>query len=165
MEAAKAAKAEANNAFKEKDYETAAALYTRALKLLGADRKGGDDTEGTDGAVSGEKGEEERTLQRDLLLNRSLMNIRMELYGAALEDAEEALRVDPPSAKAYYRRGSAHVALNRMKDARAVCPRSPAAPFGSAFFVFFLPLLSLFCVCVCVYLSCYCLSFLSVGRP
>lgn len=46
-----------------------------------------------------------------------------------IADANEAISSDPTFAKAYYRRGSAHVALNQLaeaiKDFKKVCQLEP----------------------------------------
>lgn len=47
--------------------------------------------------------------------NRSMAYLKKELYGSALEDAETALRIDPNYIKAYYRRGTANMALGKFK--------------------------------------------------
>jgi serine/threonine-protein phosphatase 5 len=47
--------------------------------------------------------------------NRAQALIKLESYGQAIEDANEALKLDPKYVKAYYRRGSANYALGRLK--------------------------------------------------
>lgn len=49
--------------------------------------------------------------------NRAQAYIKMEQYGAAITDANEAIKLDPNYIKAYYRRGSADYALGKLKDA------------------------------------------------
>ncbi|CAE7606122.1 PPP5C [Symbiodinium microadriaticum] len=44
--------------------------------------------------------------------------IKLESYGPAISDANEAIQLDPTYIKAYYRRGSANFALGKYKDAR-----------------------------------------------
>ena len=44
--------------------------------------------------------------------NRALVNLKLENYAVAMYDAQEAIKHDPSFTKAYYRRGSAYVALN-----------------------------------------------------
>jgi len=44
--------------------------------------------------------------------NRALVSIRTENYALALFDSKDALNCDEMYVKAYYRRGSAHLALN-----------------------------------------------------
>lgn len=57
--------------------------------------------------------------------NRALVSIRTENYALALFDAKDAIKKDEMNVKAYYRRGSAHLALNQIelaiKDFRCVC--------------------------------------------
>lgn len=48
--------------------------------------------------------------------NRSQALIKLESYGLAIEDANEAIRIDPTYIKALYRRGSANYALGKMKE-------------------------------------------------
>ena len=44
--------------------------------------------------------------------NRALVSIKTENYALALYDAKDAIKLDPTYIKAYYRQGSAHLALN-----------------------------------------------------
>lgn len=64
-----------------------------------------------------------------LYSNRAAAQLKSENYGAAIADAEAALALDPAYIKAYYRRGSALLALARYKAARAdflhVCKEKP----------------------------------------
>ena len=57
--------------------------------------------------------------------NRALVNIKTENYALALHDAKDAIKFDETYVKAYYRRGSAHLALNQidnaLRDFKAVC--------------------------------------------
>ena len=47
--------------------------------------------------------------------NRSIAYLRRELFGSALNDANEAIRLDPAYVKAYFRRASANMALGKFK--------------------------------------------------
>lgn len=49
--------------------------------------------------------------------NRSIASLRLENYGSAVADASRALELDPSYAKAQYRRGDAHFAMGKYKDA------------------------------------------------
>lgn len=49
--------------------------------------------------------------------NRSFAHIKLENYGYAIRDADEALKLDSSFIKAYYRRASARMALSRFKEA------------------------------------------------
>lgn len=52
-----------------------------------------------------------------ILCNRAFAYIKLECAGAAIADAEEALKLDPSFVKAYYRKASAHVLLGKVKEA------------------------------------------------
>lgn len=41
--------------------------------------------------------------------------IKLESYGVAISDANEAIKLDPKYVKSYYRRGSANFALGKYK--------------------------------------------------
>jgi serine/threonine-protein phosphatase 5 len=47
--------------------------------------------------------------------NRSIANFKLELFGSALSDADEALKVDGKFIKAYYRRACANMVLGHLK--------------------------------------------------
>lgn len=49
--------------------------------------------------------------------NRSFAACKLEQYGLALNDAEQAIQLDPLYIKAYYRRAAAYMALNQPKMA------------------------------------------------
>jgi serine/threonine-protein phosphatase 5 len=51
--------------------------------------------------------------------NRSFTELKLEEYGSAIADADKALELDRTFIKAYYRRGAAHMALGKTKEARA----------------------------------------------
>lgn len=50
-----------------------------------------------------------------LLCNRAFAYLKLELPGAALADAEAAIALEPNFVKAYYRKASAHMFLNKYK--------------------------------------------------
>lgn len=49
--------------------------------------------------------------------NRSIANLRLENYGSAVADASRALEIDPTYTKGLYRRGDAHFAMGKYKEA------------------------------------------------
>ena len=49
--------------------------------------------------------------------NRAQALIKLESFGLAIMDANEAINLDPKYVKAYYRRGSANFALGKVKAA------------------------------------------------
>jgi len=62
--------------------------------------------------------------------NRALVSIKTENYALALFDAKDAIKHDEMYVKAYYRRGSAYLALNQidlaLRDFKAVCKMQPS---------------------------------------
>ncbi|KAH9589390.1 PPP domain [Trypanosoma melophagium] len=83
-------KAQGNEAFKEGKWNHAIELYTQALELYKTPA---------------------------LLCNRAFAYLKTEMPGAALADADEAVRLDPGFVKAYYRKASAHLYLGKHKEA------------------------------------------------
>ena len=61
--------------------------------------------------------------------NRSLVSIKTENYALALFDAKDAIKHDSTNFKAYYRLGSAHLALNQLdlalENFKQVCKMQP----------------------------------------
>ena len=61
--------------------------------------------------------------------NRALVSIRTENYALALFDANDAIKCDDTYVKAYYRLGSANLALNKfdlaIQDFKKVCKMQP----------------------------------------
>jgi serine/threonine-protein phosphatase 5 len=49
--------------------------------------------------------------------NRAQTSIKTENYALALFDSKDAIKCNPKYAKAYYRLGSAHLAMNKMDEA------------------------------------------------
>jgi serine/threonine-protein phosphatase 5 len=47
--------------------------------------------------------------------NRSIAYLREEYFGYALQDAIDAIKVEPSYIKGYYRRAAAHMALGKFK--------------------------------------------------
>ncbi|KAN0040844.1 hypothetical protein ACTFIV_003380 [Dictyostelium citrinum] len=81
----------ANKHFSEQKYDLAAEIYTKAIKYHPT-------------AI--------------LYSNRSFSNFKNELYVNALQDAQISHEMDPTYIKAYYRLGSAHLALRNFDEAK-----------------------------------------------
>lgn len=98
-----ALKAAANAAFGQRAFSEAVDLYSQAIAYT--------------------------PTSAPLHANRALAYNRLELYGAALNDADAAISLDPTYIKGYYRRAVAVMALGRLKDAvkdfRAVVKVAP----------------------------------------
>lgn len=92
--AAEKFKDKGNEYFKEGKYAEAIDEYTKAVDLK---------VEGPKAAV--------------FLTNRAFANMKLENYGLAIEDADNAIKINPHFVKAYYRKGSAYVALAKYEPA------------------------------------------------
>ena len=61
--------------------------------------------------------------------NRALVSIKTENYALALFDAKDAIKQDPTNVKAYYRLGSANLAMNKydvaLEQFKTVCKMQP----------------------------------------
>jgi serine/threonine-protein phosphatase 5 len=77
------------------------------------------------------QGLEYRPTNAILLANRALAYIKVENFGLALLDSDNAIEADPTYAKGYYRRASANFALHHFKlarkDFRTVCKLNPTS--------------------------------------
>jgi serine/threonine-protein phosphatase 5 len=94
-------KDEGNKAFAAGRYAVAITAYTAAVE-----------------ALAGATDEERKARLPALLTNRAFANLKSENYGSAIADAGECLELEPANVKAFYRRGSANLALARYKQAR-----------------------------------------------
>jgi serine/threonine-protein phosphatase 5 len=56
--------------------------------------------------------------------NRAYANLKMENYGFAITDGEEAIKADPTYAKGYFRKASALLAIGKHKEAAAYFKKS-----------------------------------------
>ncbi|XP_065655533.1 serine/threonine-protein phosphatase 5 isoform X2 [Hydra vulgaris] len=96
-------KDEANNFFRNGKYDKSVEFYTKAIEL--------------NPYVAAYYG------------NRSFSNIKLECFGSALEDANQAIKIDRKYIKGYYRRASAYMALGKfklsLKDYEAVAKACP----------------------------------------
>ena len=52
-----------------------------------------------------------------LYSNRALVYIKLEMFGQAIQDADDSISLDPKYIKAFYRRGSANFSLAKYKNA------------------------------------------------
>jgi serine/threonine-protein phosphatase 5 len=116
-------KTRGNQQFALGHFKNAIDDYTEAIQALLAD-----DCNATDA--------EKKARLPAFYANRAFANLKLELYGDAIADGSKALEIDPSFIKAYYRRGSAYLALAKYKDARtnfkAVLKIKPGDPDATA---------------------------------
>lgn len=91
LEAAEAAKNEGNDLFKVSRFAEAVAKYNAAIDL--------------------------NPVVPAYYTNRAFCHLKMENHGLAIADSTVAIELDKTFIKAYYRRGSAYMALGKYKDA------------------------------------------------
>lgn len=63
--------------------------------------------------------------------NRAFANLKMENYGFAIADSEEAIKADPTYAKGYFRKASALLAIGKLKEAAAFFKKARSFVFFS----------------------------------
>lgn len=99
------------------------AMATAAIAAAPAQAdKSGVDSDAVSAATAAARASLPEPLRRllvALLCNRAFASLKVELYGSAQVDATVALAWDPACVKAYYRRGSAQLALAHYAGARA----------------------------------------------
>jgi len=105
---AEKAKNTGNEWFAQKNYAKALALYTEAIELSS-----------DDDALDSLEEPAARTPIHIYYANRALCHIKIENFGSALVDASKAVEADSDFEKGWYRRGTANLALGRVKDALA----------------------------------------------
>ena len=107
--AAESAKTAGNEQFALGHYLPAVSRYSDGVRALQAL---------AEGASPAPAPASVRALLPALLCNRAFASLKAELYGDAIADAGAALAADPGYLKAYYRRGSAYLALARIALAK-----------------------------------------------
>mmetsp|Transcript_32764 Transcript_32764/g.45483 ORF Transcript_32764/g.45483 Transcript_32764/m.45483 type:complete len:487 (+) Transcript_32764:227-1687(+) len=99
-------KVQANDAFKDHKFALAVLLYTKTID------------EWPHSAV--------------FFANRAFAHTKLENFGAAVEDATQAVQIDPSYLKGYYRRGSAYLGMLKfnegLRDFRKVAKMRPRDP-------------------------------------
>ncbi|XP_044956589.1 peptidyl-prolyl cis-trans isomerase CYP40-like isoform X1 [Hordeum vulgare subsp. vulgare] len=109
MEAVESAKAFGNDNFKKQDYKTALRKYRKALRYL--------DVCWEKEEIDEEKSSALRKTKSIILTNSSACKMKLGDLKGALLDADFALRETEGNAKAFFRQGQAHIALNDIDAA------------------------------------------------
>jgi DnaJ family protein C protein 7 len=92
LETAEQYKEEGNKRYKERDFQSALALYTRAI--------------------------EKNPNEPALYTNRAATNLQLKQYKEAVDDALKATELDPKFTKGYYRAGQAYLQMGKMFEAK-----------------------------------------------
>lgn len=114
VEAAEKAKAAGNELFKSKNYAKALAAYTEAIDFSEAD----DNLDSLD-SLDDDVVKPRNPYLQIYYSNRAMCHIKMENYGSAVLDSSKAISINKDFEKGWYRRGIAHLALGKVKDAQA----------------------------------------------
>ncbi|XP_062228449.1 peptidyl-prolyl cis-trans isomerase CYP40-like isoform X1 [Phragmites australis] len=109
MDAVESAKAYGNDYFKKQDYKTAIRKYRKALRYL--------DVCWEKEEIDEEKSTALRKTKSIILTNSSACKLKLGDLKGALLDADFALREREGNAKAFFRQGQAHIALNDIDAA------------------------------------------------
>eukprot|EP00928_Gymnodinium_smaydae_P053698 TRINITY_DN37624_c0_g1_i1.p1 TRINITY_DN37624_c0_g1~~TRINITY_DN37624_c0_g1_i1.p1 ORF type:complete len:507 (-),score=112.22 TRINITY_DN37624_c0_g1_i1:144-1664(-) len=115
MEEADKAKARGNEFFKQHLYKQALDAYTEAIDL--AEAVEDDCLDSLDDASTTASGAANPAVAV-YYANRAFCHIKLESYGSAVMDSTKAIEANAEFPKGWYRRGSANMALGRLKDAQ-----------------------------------------------
>ena len=105
-------KNEGNEEFKKLKYETAVERYCKSIEIM----------------IDHLKDESEHNSDKYKKLaiyysNRAAVHLKMENYGLAINDADEAINYDPNYPKSYYRKADGLISIDKYKEARACLKR------------------------------------------
>lgn len=125
-EQAQALKASGNEHFKRGNFAAASCCYSQGAAEAAHARSGA----GLPDLGGGSAGllEELEQLEVSMYLNNSLCQLRLGNSEAAADAAEEALKLQPSSAKGLFRRAQANAARARPSDASAAAPSEAQPP-------------------------------------
>ncbi|ODV90284.1 hypothetical protein CANCADRAFT_56839 [Tortispora caseinolytica NRRL Y-17796] len=107
-ENAQSFKDQGNESFKFKDYSNAIALYDNALKIKAQIAEGKRTTTEPLG--------KQMALWLSCYLNKSACNFELKNYRRCINDAKQALQIDPRNLKAHYRASKAFLALDKTDE-------------------------------------------------
>lgn len=106
-----------NHFYKNSNFPSAVGSYEGAIKLLESSGQVETNADVKNAVVS-------------CSLNLALIYIKQKEFKLAMEISDEALKIDPDSVKAYYRRGQAHNGLDlrgeAIKDFEVVLDKQPS---------------------------------------
>lgn len=107
-----------------KRWADAREFYDKALGALKLPQKRADKDDPDHELVELDEEEEarkEKEHEEASLVNRALCNLELKNYGSCNRDCAAALRLNPLNVKAYYRSGTANLALDKLVKARDAC--------------------------------------------
>ncbi|KAF3047325.1 hypothetical protein E8E11_002947 [Didymella keratinophila] len=117
-----------NDCARAKQWNDAKEFYDKAIAALkGPQRKPDPDADTEGGQVieveldEEEEAKKEKVVEEASYVNRALCNLEKKNYRSCINDCASTLRLNPSNIKAYYRSGSACLALDKLAEAKDAC--------------------------------------------
>ncbi|KAJ8118862.1 hypothetical protein OPT61_g261 [Boeremia exigua] len=117
-----------NDCARAKQWNDAKEFYDKAIAALkGPQRKPDPEADAEGGKVieveldEEEEAKKEKAVEEACYVNRALCNLEKKNYRSCINDCASTLRLNPSNIKAYYRSGSACLALEKLVEAKDAC--------------------------------------------
>ncbi|CAO2654217.1 Nn.00g109500.m01.CDS01 [Neocucurbitaria sp. VM-36] len=126
-----------NECARAKQWADAKEFYNKAIAALkGPQNRPDPDAEGPD-VIEVELDEEEeakkeRVIEEACYVNRALCNLEKKNYRSCILDCASTLKINPSNIKAFYRSGTACLALDKLPEATWACNRGLAVDSNNA---------------------------------
>ncbi|KAF1916219.1 TPR repeat protein-like protein [Ampelomyces quisqualis] len=117
-----------NDCARTKQWTDAKEFYDKALAALRGPQNNPDpDAEGP-GVIEveldeAEEARKEKAIEEACHVNRALCNLERKNYRSCIQDCAQTLRLNPSNVKAFYRSGTACLALDKLPEAADACNR------------------------------------------
>ncbi|KAF3045217.1 hypothetical protein E8E12_010804 [Didymella heteroderae] len=117
-----------NDCARAKQWNDAKEFYDKAIAALkGPQRKPDPEADAKGGQVieveldEEEEAKKEKVVEEASYVNRALCNLEKKNYRSCINDCASTLRLNPSNIKAYYRSGTACLALDKLAEAKDAC--------------------------------------------
>jgi tetratricopeptide (TPR) repeat protein len=126
-----------NECARAKQWTDAKEFYDKAIAALKGPQNNPDpDAEGPDVIPveldEEEEAKKEKAIGEAVYVNRALCNLEKKNYRSCIQDCAATLRVNPSNIKAFYRSGTACLALDKLKEAEWACDQGLALDAANA---------------------------------
>ncbi|KAJ4341248.1 HSP70/90 co-chaperone [Didymella glomerata] len=117
-----------NDCARAKQWNDAKEFYDKAIAALKGPQRKPDPAANAEGGQvieveldEEEEAKKEKVVEEASYVNRALCNLEKKNYRSCINDCASTLRLNPSNVKAYYRSGSACLALDKLAEAKDAC--------------------------------------------